>query len=169
MKCRNITFECRERYAARWKEGNADEKDDSRYDRKRARAISAPRSFDKLLHSSTWTQSRPRCMTLFRTIRSYTRYFLSLPVCILQEEEMGVTVFTCPIARYISKISIIILIHSYTYFHCSGVLLFFFPFARGKKDNCSYLEEYIVDNNRMLLFRAKYRTVALIFSFPVSI
>lgn len=33
MKCRNIMFGCRERYAARWKEGNADEKDDTRYDR----------------------------------------------------------------------------------------------------------------------------------------
>lgn len=33
MKCRNITFGCRGRYAVRWKEGNADEKDDTRYDR----------------------------------------------------------------------------------------------------------------------------------------
>lgn len=83
MKCRNITFGYRERYAARWKEGNADEKDDSRYDRSARSLLLELRQIAPFFNVSAIET------TMYDSISNYElyRYFPSPSVCILQREK----------------------------------------------------------------------------------
>lgn len=94
MKCRNITFGCRERYAARWKEGNADEKDDTRYDRSARSLLLELRQIAPFFNVGAIE------ITMYDSIfTSYYRYFPPLLVCILQREKLKATIFTCPIHK----------------------------------------------------------------------
>lgn len=95
MKFRNITFGYRERYAARRKEGNADEKDDTRYDRSARSLLLELRQIAPFFNAGAIE------ITTYDSISNYKllSIFPSSPDLHLTKRKLRPTIFTCPIHK----------------------------------------------------------------------
>lgn len=141
MKCRNITFGCRGRYAVRWKEGNADEKDDTRYDRSARSLLLELRQIAPFFNAGAIET------TMYDSISNYEllSIFPFSPGLHLTKGKTKNNNFHMPD----TQVRFLLLLLSFVAISIS-LEFYYFLYLRGKRKRRSW--KILRDNNRRLLY-----------------